>query len=38
MKPGNLVYMLRCQIRRQTKDEDDTAHVECLDVCIFLVR
>ena len=38
MKPGNLAETLRCQIRRQTRDEDSIyAHVECLDVCIFHV-
>ena len=37
MKPGNLEKQLRCQIRRQTRDEDSIhAHVESLGLCDFL--
>ncbi len=37
MKPGNLSERKRCQIRRQTKDEDSIhAHVESFGVCFFI--
>ena len=37
MKPGNLVYMLRCQIRRQTKDEDSIQHTSNASMCAFFL-
>ena len=37
MKPGNLSERKRCQIRRQTKDEDSiAAHIES-SVCVFFM-
>ena len=38
MKPGNLVILLRCQIRRQTRDEDSILRTSSPSVCDFFVR
>ena len=38
MKPGNLSKWKRCQIRRQTKDEDSIySHIESFGVRFFAV-
>ena len=37
MKPGNLSEMKRCQIRRQTKDEDSIQHTSNASMCAFFV-
>ena len=35
MKPGNLIHS-RCQIRRQTKDEDSIFDTHRIRRCVFL--
>ena len=37
MKPGNLSEMKRCQIRRQTKDEDSIQHTSNASMCAFFI-
>ena len=37
MKPGNLFYT-RCQIRRQTKDEDSIVRTSGPSVCAYFLR
>ena len=37
MKPGNLVRILRCQIRRQTRDEDSIQHTSNASMCAFFM-
>ena len=37
MKPGNLSIMKRCQIRRQTKDEDSIQHTSDPSMCAFFM-
>ena len=37
MKPGNLAATQRCQIRRQTKDEDSILRTSSPSVCAFLL-
>ena len=37
MKPGNLAFKLRCQIRRQTRDEDSIQHTSNASMCAFFI-
>jgi len=37
MKPGNLTETLRCQIRRQTRDEDSILRTSSPSVCVLLL-
>ena len=37
MKPGNLAIRLRCQIRRQTRDEDSIQHTSNASMCAFFI-
>jgi len=37
MKPGNLSITKRCQIRRQTKDEDSIQHTSNASMCAIFI-